>query len=600
MWNHRRNPWFVHSGGESGGIFKSVDSGETWNKLEGGLPGNVGNIGVAVAPSNPGKVYAIIEAEEGGLYISTDAGEEWTRKNDSNLVRARAWYYSHVMVDPLDEDTVYLLNGPFLKSNDGGATFEAMPELHGDYHDMWSNPADSRNFAMADDGGAAVTFDGGESWSSLYNQPTAQFYRVSTDNLQPYSVYGGQQDNSTLAIRSDDADGSIGRDDYTAVGGGESASISFDPDDPRLIYATSINATLTEYDAELERTRELKPYPEYTFATDPRDHKYRFNWNAPVIVSPHNPEVIYYGAHVLLKSVDRGFTWEEISPDLTSNDAEKQGLGGGPFTNEQAGAETYNTILYISESAHEEGVIWVGSDDGLVHLTRDGGNTWSNVTPRGVGEAHINSIEISPHDPATAYLAVTGYKMNDFAPYIYVSRNYGRSWSRIDRGLPEEAFVRAVREDPQQPGLLYAGTEAGAFVSFDSGGDRWKSLRLNMPPVTITDMQIRQNDLVVSTQGRGFWILDGLHVLQQARADIADSALHLFTPEQSIRWTSFAEDTGSGDPTAEAKQRGAVLNYYISNDVKLDEETLTIDILNESGRSFDIIQAKRPTMMNAA
>ena len=583
LWNHRRNPWFVHSGGESGGIYKSVDGGENWTELEGGLPKNVGNIGVAVAPSNPGKVYAIVEAAEGGLYVSTDAGENWSNKNDSNLVRARAWYYSHVMVDPLDEDTVYLPNGPILKSIDGGETFEALEDLHGDGHDMWFNPADSKNFAIADDGGIVVTLDGGASWSSLYNQPTAQFYRVTTDNLRPYSVYGGQQDNSSLAIRSDDADGSIGRDDYTAVGGGESASISFDPDNPKLIYATSINATLTEYDAELERTREIKPYPEYTFANDPRNHRYRFNWNAPVQVSPHDPEVIYHGAHVLLKSTDRGMNWEEVSPDLTRNDPEKQGLGGGPFTNEQAGAENYNTILYIKESQHEQGVIWVGSDDGLVHLTRDGGENWINVTPRGVGEAHINSIEVSPHYPETAYLAVTGYKMNDFAPYIYVTRNYGQSWDRIDRGLPEEAFVRAIREDTERPGLLYAGTEAGAFVSFDGGRDGWNILKLNMPPVTITDMEIRQNDLVVSTQGRGFWILGRTARFAAGGQSIADETLHLFAPEPAIRSTSIAEDTGSGDPTAEGKQRGAIINYYVSKGTNLDGETFTIDILNDAG-----------------
>ena len=275
--------------------------------------------------------------------------------------------------------------------------------------------------------------------------------------------------------------------------------------------------------------------------------------------------------------------WEEVSPDLTKNDPEKQGLGGGPFTNEQAGAENYNTILYIKESQHEQGVIWVGSDDGLVHLTRDGGENWINVTPRGVGEAHINSIEVSPHYPETAYLAVTGYKMNDFAPYIYVTRNYGQSWDRIDRGLPEEAFVRAIREDTERPGLLYAGTEAGAFVSFDGGRDGWNNLKLNMPPVTITDMQIRQNDLVVSTQGRGFWILGGLHVLQQADESIADEALHLFAPESAIRSTSIAEDTGSGDPTAEGKQRGAIINYYVSKGSNLDGETFTIDILNDAG-----------------
>ncbi|MEM8920397.1 MAG: glycosyl hydrolase, partial [Pseudomonadota bacterium] len=432
-------------------------------------------------------------------------------------------------------------------------------------------------------GGATVTFDGGESWSSIYNQPTAQFYRVNADNLTPYTVYGGQQDNSTIAITSDDFDGDIGPDNYSTVGGGESAHIAFDVDNPRLIYATTINSTLTEFDAELERTRLIKPYPEYVFGRNVADQKYRFNWNAPVIVSPHDPSTIYYGSQFLLKSTDRGLNWEEISPDLTKNDKSKQGLGGGPITNEQAGAEFYNTIFYIVESKHEEGAIWVGSDDGLVHITRNGGESWDNVTPRGVDEAHINAIEVSPHDPGTAYLAVTGYKLNDYTPYIYVTRNYGNSWRRIDRGLPEDAFVRVVREDPVRPGVLYAGTESGAFVSFDNGADRWKSLDLNLPPVPITDMIVRQNDLIAATQGRGFWILDDLHILQQTTASIASTSLHLFTPETAIRQAGGSGSAGTGDPVAPAKPRGAHFTYFIGDDLDLDGSDFSIEILDAAG-----------------
>ncbi len=592
MWAHRRSPWFVRSGGESGGIFKSVDGGETWEKLEGGLPELVGKIGVAVAPSNPSTIYAIVEAQEGGLYVSTDSGASWSRKNDSRIIQARAWYYNHINVDPDDENTVYILNAPLLKSIDGGDTFAPMSAPHGDHHDMWFNPDDGDNFINANDGGATVTFDGGATWSSIYNQPTAQFYRVATDNMRPFTVYGGQQDNTTIAIKSDAYDGAIGRDDYEAVGGGESAHIAFDPDNPRYIYATTINATLTEYDAELERTRPIKPYPEYVFGRNARDHKYRFNWNAPIIASPHDPSVLYYGAQVLLKSTDRGVTWEEVSGDLTKNDLEKQGLGGGPITNEQAGAEFYNTIFYIVESPHEQGVIWVGSDDGLVHLTRNGGETWTNVTPRGVGEAHINAIEVSPHDPAKAYIAVAGYKSNDFTPSIYETTNYGAAWRRIDRGLPQDTFARVVREDPRRAGLLFAGTEAGLFVSFDGGEDGWSSLDLNLPPVPITDLAIRHDRLVAATQGRGFWILDELNVVQQVDSAIGEAALHLFEPAPAVRGVGGAGNPGAGDPSADAAPRAAALHAFIGEEVALEDATLTIVIRDAEGASVRTLSSE--------
>lgn len=584
LWPHRRNPWFVKSGSEDGGVYKSVDGGDNWQKLEGGLPSLVGKIGVAVAASNPDKVYAIVEAEpgEGGLYVSNDAGDSWSLVNGSRLIQARSWYYMHIGVDPTDENTVYIMNAPLLKSIDGGKTFEPMSAPHGDHHDMWFNPENGANFINANDGGATVTFDGGETWSSIYNQPTAQFYRVITDNLTPYSVYGGQQDNTTLAIKSDAYDGSIGREDYSVVGGGESAWIAFDENAPRLIYATTINSTLTEYDAELKRTRPIKPYPEYTFGRNPADHKYRYNWNAPIIASPHDPATLYYGAQMLLKSTDRGASWEEISDDLTKNDPEKQGLNGGPITNEQAGAETYNTIFSIVESPHKAGVVWVGSDDGLVHLTRDGGKNWRNMTPRGVGEAHINAIEVSPHDPATAYLAATGYKMNDFAPYIYKTENYGRSWTRLDKGLPNEAFVRVVREDPGRAGLLVAGTEAGAFVSFSGGADGWTPVDFNMPAVPITDMTFRQDDLVAATQGRGFWILDDLEFLRQADA-AAESALFAFKAPVAVRRSGGEGNAGAGDPTAAAKPGGARIAFFIGEDVDLDDADLMIRILDAEG-----------------
>jgi len=578
MWEHGRKPWFIKSGGTAGGIFKSTDAGDNWEKLEGGLPELIGKIGVDVSASKPNRIYAIVEAEldKGGLYRSDDYGETWELLNNDRILWSRAWYYIHIKADPVDENTVYVLNAPFMKSIDGGKTFEKKSTPHGDHQDHWINPEDSKNMINGNDGGATVTFDGGESWSSIMNQPTAQFYRVITDNLTPYRIYGGQQDNTTVAIASETYDRGIGREDYFPVGGGESAHIAFDENDPRLIYATTINGTLTEYDHETKRTRPIKPYPEYVYGQQSKDLKYRTNWNAPVATSPHDPEIIYYGTQILLRSDDRGVTWTEISPDLTKNEIDKQGLNGGPLTPENVGAEFYGTIFYIVESPHESGTIWVGSDDGLLHITRDHGASWENVTPRNLGGAMINTIEVSPHEPGTAYVVVAGYKMNDFDPYIYKVTDYGDDWERIDDGLPDENFVRVVREDPVREGLLFAGTEGGMYVSFDAG-DNWQSLDLNLPPVPITDLTIRQGDLVAATQGRGFWVLDDLSIIRQANDDLANKALHLFAPGEveMIRGGRSARANEGSNPA-----RGVTLSYYIADE---QDGPLSIEILDESG-----------------
>ena len=581
MWNHGRKPWFIHSGGEDGGIFKTTDGGDTWTKLEGGLPKMIGKIGVAIAASNPERVYAIIEAEpeKGGLWRSDNAGKSWELINGHRVLHTRAWYYIHIAADPSDEDTVWVLNVPLMKSVDGGATWEKISTPHGDHHDHWINPDDSLNMINGNDGGATITFDGGETWSSIMNQPTAQFYRVTTDDQVPYRIYGGQQDNSTVAIASQAYDGGIGVEDYYAVGGGESAHIAFDPSDPRLVYATTINGTLTEYDRDTEKRRSIVPYPEMVYGKDSRDLKYRSNWNAPVALSPHDPSIIYYGAQVLLKSTDRGQTWTEISPDLTRNDPEKQGRNGGPLTPENVGAEFYNTIFYIVESPHERGTIWVGSDDGLVHVTRDGGGAWSNVSPPHRGEAMINAIEISPHDPGTAYLAVAGYKLNDFRPYIYKTSNFGKKWRRIDKGLPKDTFVRVVREDPERRGLLYAGTEAGMFVSFNDGGD-WQSLQLNLPVVPITDLAIRHDNLVAATQGRAFWVLDDLNVVRQATPGLKEKPLHVYKPDDAI----MGLGGGRGGDFEGVNPPAGVQVYYYLRDEQPEDAELSIDILDADGR----------------
>jgi photosystem II stability/assembly factor-like uncharacterized protein len=579
MWHHGRKPWFIKSGGEGGGIYKSTDGGDNWKKLEGGLPHLVGKVGVDVSASNPQRVYAIIEAEpeKGGLWRSDDAGNSWELINGHRVLHSRAWYYIHIKADPVDEDTVYVMNVPLMKSIDGGKTWEKITTPHGDHHDHWINPDDNRNMISGNDGGATITFDGGETWSSIMNQPTAQFYRVTTDNQVPFRIYGGQQDNTTVAISSRSLYRGIGVADYFDAGGGESAHIAFDPEDPRLIYATTINGTLTEYDHETGLERYIIPYPELVYGKDSKDLKYRTNWNAPVAMSPHDSSTVYYGAQLVLKSTNRGATWTEISPDLTRNDPEKQGRNGGPLTPENVGAEFYNTLFYLVESPHEPGTIWAGSDDGLVHMTRDHGANWDDVSPPHKGEAMINTIEISPHDPATAYLAVTGYKLNDFNPYIYKTTNYGQSWTRIDEGLPQDTFVRVVREDPKRGGHLYAGTEAGMFVSLNDGKD-WQSLKLNLPPVPITDLSIRQDTLVAATQGRGFWVLDDLFMVQGAATDLGDGNVHIFAPETTVNMRG--RGWSAGEFEAANPEPGVPLYYYLPEKL---EGPVSIEILDRDG-----------------
>ncbi len=577
MWHHGRTPWFIKSGGDGGGIYKSTDGGENWDKLEGGLPELIGKVGIDISASNPKRLYAIIEADEGGLYRSDDGGSSWQVLNNDNILKARAWYYNHIKVDPNDENTLYVMNVQLHKSIDGGKTFEIKSLPHGDTHDMWINPENSLNMINANDGGATVTFDGGESWSSIYNQPTSQFYRVVTDNLEPYYVYGGQQDNSTLATPSATWDRGIGIEEQFAVGGGESAHIAFDPNNPELIYATTINATLTEFNRSTGLTRPIMPYPEYVFGRNARDQKYRTNWNAPVLVSQHNPKTVYYGTQMVLKTSDRGVNWQEISPDLTRNDPEKQGLNGGPITNEQAGAEYYNTIFYIAESPSKAGELWVGADDGKLHLTRDEGKNWKDITPHNK-EAQINAIDLSVHSQGKAYVAVTGYKLNDYKPYIYKTENYGRRWTRIDKGLPEDAFVRVVREDTAREGMLYAGTESGMFVSFDDG-ENWQELSLNLPPVAITDMQVKGKDLVIATQGRGFWILDDIRPLREVRSSLEDESLFQFSPVDGVRLLSGGG--GSGQLEAKNPARGATFRYFLKDELG-EDETLRIDIFDSN------------------
>lgn len=576
FWEHLRQGWTVQSGGPGSGVWRTMDGGDTWEKVgEDDFPDLMGKVGVAVA-ANSDRIYALIEANpKGGLYRSDDRGESWELVSDFPSLIARAWYYIEVFADPQDANVVWVLDAPVFKSIDGGETWNRVATPHGDNHDLWINPANPNYLANANDGGANVSVDGGATWSTQENQPTAQFYRVNVDNQFPYRVYGGQQDNSTVAIVSRTFSGGIGWKDWYAVGGCESAFTGFDRDNPRYVYAGCYMGQISEWDARTRYTRNVMAYPQLPIAMRGRDMKYRFNWNAPIVVSQHDPSVLYHGGNHLLRSRDRGRTWEEVSPDLTRDDDAKQGFGGGPITNEGAGGEIYGTLTYVIESPHDPNTVWTGSDDGLVHVTRDGGATWTNVTPEGLPESLIHAIEISPHDPAAAYIVADRYKFNDFTPHIYKTTDYGQSWTEVVEGIAPEHHVRVVREDPVRRGLLYAGTEGGVYVSFDDGA-HWQSLQLNLPLTPVTDLIIHPqwNDLVAATGGRAFWILDDLGPLQEASAEIAGERVHLYAPRPAYRvggggFGGFPSNTGKNPPA------GAIIDFYLaevddSAEVKLE------------------------------
>jgi len=581
QWDNQRSAWSLRSGGPGSGIWRSRDGGDSWERLTEGLPEGMGKIGVAASGARDGRVWAIIEAEgdEGGLYRSDDGGESWTQINQERVLRARSWYYMHIFADPNDENTVYVLNAPFMKSVDGGKTFAKVDTPHGDNHYLWIHPDNSKWMINANDGGANISFDGGESWSRQDNQPTAQFYRVNTDNAFEYRIYGGQQDNSTVAIKSRSRDGVIGRDDWDIHGGCESAYVAMDANDPRYTYAGCYLGLIEEFDTQTGTSRSVKAYSETGLGQLAKDSKYRFNWNAPIHVSVHDPAVIYHGGNVLLRSRDRGFSWEEASPDLTRNEVDKQGKGAGPYTNENI--EQYNTIFSFAESPQEPDTLWVGTDDGLVHVTRDAGRTWTDVTPRGADRGLINSIDVSAHDPATAYVTVMQYKKGDNRPYAYRTDNYGRSWTRISDGLPQAHFVRVVREDPERAGLLFAGMERGLFVSFNQG-DSWQPLQLNLPIVPITDLMLRQNDLVLATQGRAFWVVDDITPLRQYD-EAHESTASLYTPSDAVRLTPTEGRSSGGESVAPSAPDGAVLYYALPDELDLEEETMSLEIRSADG-----------------
>ncbi len=581
-WDFRRRPWVVKSGGPGSRVYKTTNAGADWHEITAGLPELKGKMGVAISPADANVVYLAIEAKDGqgGVYRSDDAGEHFRQVSDDPTTWARAWYYMHIIADPQDPDEVWVMNSGAMKSIDGGKMYSRIPDSHVDHHDLWINPSDSDIMINGNDGGASVTLNGGKTWSTLLNQPTAQMYRVMTDNQYPYRVYSGQQDASGIVIDSRTLGSGIGESHWTTVRSGESATMALDPEDPKYVYSTFFASFLGEWDRDTHNYRMIRPYPERVTGEEPRNLKYRANWNGPVMVSPHNPDVIYYGSQYVMKSTNRGNSWEVISEDLTRNDKEHQGPGGYPISNEQITAESYNNVFNIEESPLREGVIWAGSDDGLVHVTQDGGATWTNVTPSGLPESIINVVEPSPHDPATAYFVAAGYKMNDFTPYIFKTNDYGRTWTKIVSGIPGNTFARSVREDPDRRGLLYAGTETGVFVSFDDGGV-WQPLDLNLPEVPITDLRVRQKDLVVSTQGRSLWILDDLTPLHQISDAVASADYYLYRPRgqyRSIARGYYAEGGLGENPSSDLQ-----IHYVLNAEVD-DDTPMSMEILDSSGR----------------
>jgi photosystem II stability/assembly factor-like uncharacterized protein len=585
FWQVIRRPWAFESGGPGSQIRRSLDGGDTWEKLEGeGLPKGIWGIsGIAISAADPNRIYAIIEAEKGGVFRSDDGGKKWQRTSDSNALRQRAWYYSRIYTDPKDVDSVYVVNVQFLHSKDGGKTFQPIRTPHGDNHDLWIAPDDPRRMIESNDGGAQVSEDGGATWTSIDNQPTGQFYHVIADDRFPYWVYGAQQDNTTVGIASRTGHGGIGLNDWHPVGGCESGYVAPKPGtNGEIVYAGCYDGMITRRDERTGQQRDITVYPENPMGWGAEGMKYRFQWTFPIVVSPHDPGTLYAAGNVLFRTTNDGQSWEAISPDLTRNDPSKLGPTGGPITKDNTSVEYYSTIFAMAESPREKGLLWAGSDDGLVHVSRDAGKTWTNVTPKELPEwSMVSQIDPSPHDAATAFLAVNRYKLDDFHPLIYVTHDYGKTWAKRTAGIPEDAFVRAVREDPARKGLLYAGTETGVYVSWDEG-TRWQSLQLKLPVVPVTDLVVKDGDLVVATQGRGFWVLDDLQPLRQAEA-VEAKETHLFQPRPAYRFSGGGGRGGRPGAAGQNPPDGAII-YYMLKEAPKEKEEVSLELLDASGK----------------
>ena len=625
IWEVLRQPWTFTSGGPDSSLYKSSDGGDSWTEIvdNPGLPGGLkGRIGVAVSPARKGRVWAIVEAEERGFFRSDDGGGTWERVTDSRDIQGRPWYFNHVFADPVNPETVYVLDTKAWKSTDGGRTFSELTTPHGDNHDLWIDPRDPSRMIVGHDGGASVSFNGGDSWSTIFNQPTSQFYNLATDEQFPYRVYATQQDNNTISVPSRSGKGAILWMECYSVGSAESGHIAVRPDDPNIVYSGGVGSvpgggdSLNRYDHRTGQTQNISVWPEVYAGMGLKDHKYRFQWTYPIVISPHDPNVLYVAANKLFRSQNEGTTWEEFSPDLTRGDVTKMQASGGPLTLDNTYVEHYGTIFALTESPHERGVFWAGSDDGLVHVSRDGSKSWADVTPADLPEwTRIDVIEVSPHDPAAAYISATRYKHDDPRPFLYKTGDYGATWTRITDGIPSDDFTRVIREDPGRRGLLYAGTETAVYVSFDDG-ESWQSLRRNLPVVPISDMLVKGDELVVATNGRSFWVLDDLPLLRQLQELPAPPHVHLFGPASTYRIAPpisalreaglgkryslahetyaafYDEETADGEVVRTMLDAGAnppegvVVSYFLGDGVE-GEVTLTIlDSKRQTVRAF--------------
>lgn len=583
-WRIQRTPYSLSSGGKGSALWKSTDSGATWKEIsknKGYAKGTLGIIGVTVSPVNANRVWSIVEnKEEGGVYRSDDGGESWKHINESRSLRQRAWYYTKIYADTQDEDGVFVMNVSYHKSTDGGKTFSSHNAPHGDHHDLWIAPEDNQRMIIADDGGAQVSYDGGTTWSTYHNQPTAQFYRVTTDNAFPYRIYVAQQDNSTIRVKHRSSGSYIDESDWESTAGGESAHIAIDPTNNEIVYGGSYDGFLTRVNHAKNSVRGINVWPDNPMGHGAEGMRYRFQWNFPILFSKHNPKRLYTFSNQVHVTESEGQEWKIISQDLTRNDPTKLKTSGGPITQDNTSVEYYCTIFAADESPLKEGLLWIGSDDGLIHLTQDGGENWSNITPKQLPEwTMINSIEPSPFDPGTCYVAGTRYKLGDYTPYLYKTTDYGVNWKTITKGIAKEDFTRVVRADPKQKGLLYAGTEHGIYVSYDDGTS-WSSFQKNLPIVPITDLTIKNNSLIVATQGRSIWILDDLTVLHQLQPDNRNAQTLLFKPKESYRTKGRG---GKSSLTAGTNLPNGVIVHYFLKNYDAEKDTVELQFQSEDG-----------------